>query len=502
MVDGELSDRASLHERLTTHLPVSGELPPLDRLPPRLLASWQRSQEYGVSVEEVEPVFTGTSQPDSLFFECGQEVLRALHRTIADEPISIMLTDADGLVLNRLCGDVDLARALDGVHLAPGFAYSERDAGTNGLGLALADRTPTIVRAEEHYALNLCTYTCAAAPVFDLASGRLEGCVNLTTWSRSSPELLLALAQSAASNTAALMLARAQGRYPRPAPRGEVFGVVPSQLEPGSGTLHALSADWTTTLTAAAEALAAGRTTLAVGEPGSGRTTLLAQAQRRNRPRSRILAARVPSAQDIDAWLSLWTPELGKPETTIIVRNVDTLPVSAAERLEERVRLARHAPLLMTATRYDKVPPPLASLVETVVHVQPLRERAEDVLPLALHLAQRARGRSVELTPGAANALRNHPWPGNVRELDTVVKDAAAHTNNIDLRHLPPELFAVTAHRLTRIETIERDELIRALTGTGATVRDAAEQLGMSRATIYRKLARYGIRIPRGNSPT
>ena len=136
-----------------------------------------------------------------------------------------MLTDAEGLVLNRLSGDTALLRALDAVHLAPGFAFSEREAGTNGLGLALADRVPSVVRAEEHYSLSLCTYTCAAVPVLDPVTGRLEGAVNVTTWSRSSSDLLLALAQSAASNTAALMLARSRGARPRPAPRGQVFRV-------------------------------------------------------------------------------------------------------------------------------------------------------------------------------------------------------------------------------------------------------------------------------------
>ncbi len=165
----------------------------------RLMASWQRSQDYGVPLESIEPVFTGTYDEESLFFECGREVLTDLHRTLVNEPISLMLTDADGLVLNRLSGDTSLLRALDAVHLAPGFAYSEREAGTNGLGLALADRVPTVVRAEEHYSLSLCTYTCAAVPVLDPLTGRLEGSVNLTTWSKSSSDLLLALAQSAAA---------------------------------------------------------------------------------------------------------------------------------------------------------------------------------------------------------------------------------------------------------------------------------------------------------------
>lgn len=140
----------------------------------RLLASWQRSEEYGVSAEVVDPVWAGSVDGDSLFYQCGQEVLTGLHQTLANEPLSLMLTDADGLVLNRFSGDTSLLRALDKVHLAPGFAFSEREAGTTGLGLALADRTPSLVRAEEHYSASLRTYTCAAVPVLDPLTGSLR----------------------------------------------------------------------------------------------------------------------------------------------------------------------------------------------------------------------------------------------------------------------------------------------------------------------------------------
>ena len=125
----------------------------------RLLASWQRSQEYGVSAESVDPAWAGEIPDDSLFYQCGQEVLAGLHQSLVNEPLSLMLTDADGLVLNRFSGDSSLLRALDRVYLAPGFAFSERLAGTNGLGLALADKVPTLVRAEEHYSASLRTYT-------------------------------------------------------------------------------------------------------------------------------------------------------------------------------------------------------------------------------------------------------------------------------------------------------------------------------------------------------
>lgn len=499
----DVPERARLHQSLGRHVPVGGEPAPVGELPPRLLASWQRSQEYGVPLDDVEPIFAGTPEPDSLFFECGKEVLGALHRTLSGEPISLMLTDPDGLVLNRLCGDPGLVRALDAVHLAPGFAYSERAAGTNGLGLALADRAPTLVRADEHYALSLCTYTCAAAPVFDPLTGRLEGCVNLTTWSQSSNDLLLALAQSAAANTSALMLARAQGARPRPGPRGEVFRVEAPQLEPAAGTVRSLSAAWDDALSQAERALSAGRVVAAIGEPGSGRTTVLAQAERRVRPRGRILAASAPAPQDVDVWLSLWLPELGKPHTAVVARDVDALPVWVAERLRESLTQARRSaaaggvPFALTAAGYDDIPAPLAALVETIVQVPPLRERRSDILPLARHLAHRVRGRDVDFTPAAASALQDCGWPGNVRQLARVVRDAACRADVVDLCHLPPELLAHSNHRLTRIEAFERDELVRVLTRPGVTLRDAAAELGMSRATVYRKLAHYGIRIPR-----
>lgn len=486
-----MDDRGRLHDAAGRPLPATSGAD-------RLLASWQRSQEYGVSREAVEPVFTGSLDDESLFFACGREVLTELHRTLVDEPVSLMLVDAEGVVLNRFSGDSSLLRALDAVHLAPGFAYSEREAGTNGLALALADRAPTLVRNDEHYALSLGAYTCAAVPVLDPVTGRLEGAVNLTTRSQFPGALLLALAQSAAGTTSALMLARARGQRPRPPARGQVFRV---ENEPGSATLQALSRPWTDALAETEHALAGSRVVAAVGEPGAGRATLLAQALRRARPRDRILSASTPAARDVETWLALWSPELGKPGTAVVVRGVDGLPAWAAERLRTLVAQASRlagspstgVPLAVTAERFEDIPAPLAALVETVVHVPPLRERADDVLPLAAHAARRARGRDVDITPAAARALANHGWPGNVAQLVEVVRSAATRAETVDLRHLPPDLLSGAPRRLSRIESVERDEIARALMRPGATVGQVAEELGLSRATLYRRLARYGL---------
>jgi sigma-54 dependent transcriptional regulator, acetoin dehydrogenase operon transcriptional activator AcoR len=490
-VSDDFVDRVRRHE--LAHREASG-------LSRRLLASWQRSEDYGVPLEQIEPVFTGTENLGSLFFQCGNEVLGDLHSTLANEPVSMMLTDAEGVVLSRLSGDRNLLEALDDVHLAPGFGYAERDVGTNGLGMALADRVPTLVRADQHYALSLCTFTCAAVPVFDPASGRLEGSVNLTTWSQSSSDLLLALARSAASNTTALMLARSSGRQPRRTPRGQVFRVEVPRLEPGSGTLHALSEAWNCAVARAEHAMIAGSIVAAVGEAGSGRATLLAQAARHTYPRDRILCASAPAPTDIQTWLGLWTPELGKAHTAVIVRDVDMLPTWVAERLRSLVLRGAEStsvPFAVTAERFEDIPAPLAGLVDRVVPVPPLHDRPDDVLPLAQHVAMRARGREIDITPSAARALRGYDWPGNVDELSRVVSHAAVHADVIGIDQLPPQVLAGNTRHLSRIEAFERGEIVRVLNDGGLTMAEAAADLGMSRATLYRKIAQYTIHVPR-----
>lgn len=62
------------------------------------------------------------------------------------------------------------------------------------------------------------------------------------------------------------------------------------------------------------------------------------------------------------------------------------------------------------------------------------------------------------------------------------------------MQHLPSEVLSDPTHHLPRIRAFERDEIVRILTQPGTTMRRAAEELGMSRATLYRKMSQYGIR--------
>jgi sigma-54 dependent transcriptional regulator, acetoin dehydrogenase operon transcriptional activator AcoR len=478
----------------------------------RLRASWERSRHLEVPPDEVPPVYSGAVDVDPVFVESGRTVLADLRSTLAGEPVGVMLTDATGLVLQRFLDDAAMHRSLDRVHLAPGFSYAEAHAGTNGLGLALADRAPSLVRGAEHYVESLREYTCAAAPVLDPRTGEVAGTVNLTTWSRSSSGLLLALATTAARSTSALMLARAGGpaalgqarttttSAAPSAPRGQVYRVVPARAAGPADPCT--SAAWRGCVDQVERALADGRVVALAGEPGAGKTALVASARRRAELRGTLLAARTPATEEVSAWLAAWTPVLHEEGACIVVTGTSALPAWAADQLAGLLAAARRTdgspqPFVLTEHDVSALPEALAALVDVVVEVPPLRDRPEDVVPLAEHFARAHRHRDVGITPAAAQALRSAAWPGGATQLRQVVQAAVARTDVLDVRHLPGDLAARGRRSLTRLEALERDEIAKALGVPGTTVAQAAARLGISRATVYRRISAYGIEVPR-----
>jgi DNA-binding NtrC family response regulator len=277
-----------------------------------------------------------------------------------------------------------------------------------------------------------------------------------------------------------------------------VFHVFADRL-PGAGPDPCSSRAWRDAVAAARDAVAAGRLLAVVGEPGAGKSAVATLARHGGRRRERVLVARPPQAADVDAWLALWAPELSARDTCVVVAGADVLPAWAADELAAVLGTAAAGPvrpMVLTAPSLAAVPASLAALVDSVVEVPPLRHRLEDVEPLARSLAREHRHRDVEFTPRALRALTAHSWPENVRELRAVVREAVARTDVVDVQHLPPSVLSAGSRTLTRLEQLERDEILRCLTRPGATVVQAAAELGLSRATLYRKIAQYGLRVP------
>lgn len=133
------------------------------------------------------------------------------------------------------------------------------------------------------------------------------------------------------------------------------------------------------------------------------------------------------------------------------------------------------------------------------LHLPPLRERCEDILPLLTHYIQDANhrfGRQVErFTADALGHLLRYAWPGNVRELKNLVEASfielpTPYTTLLDL----PERFLRQCQTTAEVTPQhERDRLLHALCTTQWNKSKAAAQLHWSRMTLYRKIAKYHI---------
>ena len=151
-----------------------------------ILASWWRSRQWQVAADHVELDYLHEPDLETRLARSAEPVLRKLHEELSGQKISVILTDADGLVLARLTGDRDLERALDSIKLAPGFSYAEDRVGTNGIGTALEAGGPAHVFGHEHYAESLDRFGCAGGPIHDPVSGKTVGVIDLTCWRKDA----------------------------------------------------------------------------------------------------------------------------------------------------------------------------------------------------------------------------------------------------------------------------------------------------------------------------
>jgi DNA-binding NtrC family response regulator len=153
------------------------------------------------------------------------------------------------------------------------------------------------------------------------------------------------------------------------------------------------------------------------------------------------------------------------------------------------------------------------------IHLPALRERTEDIEKLANHFLRKSAaetGKVVSrISPAALDAMRAYPWPGNVRELQNTIKRAMlmatedvilpSHLGLKDLsatasaskgtldQEIEQLLGALQRGEVVRLDKIEEIFIRQALNVTDGNITDAANRLGLSRSTIYRKLVEYGV---------
>jgi len=131
------------------------------------------------------------------------------------------------------------------------------------------------------------------------------------------------------------------------------------------------------------------------------------------------------------------------------------------------------------------------------IRLPPLRERKDEIIPLAQRfLAEQLRGHV--LSPEAEELLESYDWPGNVRELKNVIERAtilAPPNTPVDESHLP-SLGRANGEVAATLESAERSFLESALRTHNGNIQATARALNVSRGLLYRKIAKYGIKLP------
>jgi len=165
--------------------------------------SHERSAALGVSRID-EPDFSRMARADlNLTLERNRRlhdhaapVMGLLHDQIARTESMVLLTDAAGTIIHAV-GDDDFLDRANKVALKPGANWSEGEKGTNAIGTALVDETPTIVHADEHFLHANQFLTCSAAPILD-PRGNMLGVLDVSGDFRSFQKHTLALVRMSA----------------------------------------------------------------------------------------------------------------------------------------------------------------------------------------------------------------------------------------------------------------------------------------------------------------
>lgn len=144
-------------------------------------------------------------------------------------------------------------------------------------------------------------------------------------------------------------------------------------------------------------------------------------------------------------------------------------------------------------------------------HLPPLRERPQDIGPLVRGMVARYGSKFgkkiVSIQPEALRAIESFPWPGNIRQLENVVQQSvlSCHGDELTATHLSPlvrqspaspgdsQVIAHPSSLAQNRETTERTVIVKALEKSSFSRTRAAQLLGVSRVTLYKKMKKYGL---------
>ena len=235
------------------------------------------------------------------------------------------------------------------------------------------------------------------------------------------------------------------------------------------------------------------------GEKGSGRARLAQAVGQYVKPGRTVRVMRAETFPSPAHFVAELATLSGDEDCMLVIADVDDIDSDTLEPIASLLA-SRADRGWIAATKSGGTPSALIKqllpLFTHTVTVPALRHRIDDLEELVpLLLREITRGAEVGLAPDAMRQLSRLPWPGNVAQLRRVLTETVARQRSgiIGADKLPPECRSVTRRKLTQMEALERDAIVHSLQDNGGNKQEAARALGMSRATIYRKINDYGI---------
>jgi transcriptional regulator of acetoin/glycerol metabolism len=242
------------------------------------------------------------------------------------------------------------------------------------------------------------------------------------------------------------------------------------------------------------------------GEPGAGKLALLRAVHRHRNPAGALHVLDAAEAAD-HRWLVQALGELLEGQGSLVIRHVDRLTAvqvrALSIALEQALAAGRQKKLWVAITLSQSPvktgPADLLQSFPNTVELPPLRHHIEDLHQLVpFFLAKLNPHGQLACSLEAMKLLLRSSWPGNTEQLWQMLKRLVHHKRGgtIYPGDLPPECWSVSRRLLSPLESMERDAIVQALLDAHGNKVKTAGSLGMSRATIYRKIHEYGIITP------
>ena len=265
--------------------------------------------------------------------------------------------------------------------------------------------------------------------------------------------------------------------------------------EPRLGKLVGQSAAWQEVVRQAMSVSRVRQPLMICGEFGSGRSAVAgAIAERAGSDFTMFDSGRV-AIDGPKRWLGSIEEALARAQV-VVVRDADSLDDAVVSALTSLIRRPHAARLIVTMAADSALSESLShlrSLVPLSIVIPPLRSRPEDIEPIARqHLTVAGR---TNVPPQFFAALRRRRWTGNVSGLLATLDSALdlARYGKLDACHLPAPAGSPRTEICGTIQQAEEAEIRRALAQVNGNRSAAADVLGISRATLYRRLRSYGI---------